>query len=118
MCLAWNGTMIGKFSASDDKAWSLRPNDLLIWYSIKTAFERDCRVLDMGRTDSGNEGLRAFKRSWGAVEEPLVYGTLGGSTEPASANDGMAGHLLASLIRRGPLVVCRAAGETLYRYAA
>ena len=118
VCLAWNGTMIGKFSASDDKAWSLRPNDLIIWHSIKTAFERDCRVLDMGRTDAGNEGLRAFKRSWGAVEEPLVYGTLGGTTDPASASDGMAGQLLASLIRHGPLVLCRAAGETLYRYAA
>lgn len=118
VCLVWNGTMIGKFSASDDKAWSLRPNDVIIWHSIKTAIERDCRVLDMGRTDADNEGLRAFKRSWGAVEEPLVYGTLGGPTEPASASDGMAGQLLASLIRRGPLVVCRVAGETLYRYAA
>jgi CelD/BcsL family acetyltransferase involved in cellulose biosynthesis len=118
VCLAWNGTMVGKFSASDDKAWSLRPNDLIIWHSIKTAFELDCRWLDMGRTDAGNEGLRAFKRSWAAVEEPLVYGTLGVAPEPASANDGMAGQLLASVIRHGPLVVCRAAGEALYRYAA
>jgi CelD/BcsL family acetyltransferase involved in cellulose biosynthesis len=118
VCLAWNGTMIGKFSASDDKAWSLRPNDLLIWYSIKTAFERDCRVLDMGRTDAGNDGLRAFKRSWGAAEEPLAYATLGGPTEPASAGEGRAGQLLASVIQHSPLVVCRTAGEVLYRYAA
>jgi CelD/BcsL family acetyltransferase involved in cellulose biosynthesis len=118
VCLAWNGTMIGKFSASDDKAWSLRPNDLIIWHSIKTAFERDCRVLDMGRTDAGNDGLRAFKRSWGAAEEPLVYATLGGQPQPAPADEGKAGRLLASVIRRSPLVVCRAAGEVLYRYAA
>jgi CelD/BcsL family acetyltransferase involved in cellulose biosynthesis len=118
VCLAWNGTMIGKFSASDDKAWSLRPNDLIIWHSIKTAFELDCRALDMGRTDAGNDGLRAFKRSWAAAEEPLVYGTLGVAPEPAPANDGMAGQLLASVIRHSPLVVCRAAGEALYRYAA
>jgi CelD/BcsL family acetyltransferase involved in cellulose biosynthesis len=118
VCLAWNGTMIGKFSASDDKAWSLRPNDLLIWHSITTAFERDCRVLDMGRTDAGNDGLRAFKRSWGAVEEPLAYGTLGERAQPAPADEGRAGQLLASVIRHSPLVVCRAAGEVLYRYAA
>jgi len=110
--------MIGKFSASDDKAWSLRPNDLIIWHSIKTAFERGCRWLDMGRTDADNEGLRAFKRSWGAVEEPLVYATLGERPEPAAANEGKAGQLLASVIRHSPLVVCRAAGEALYRYAA
>jgi CelD/BcsL family acetyltransferase involved in cellulose biosynthesis len=118
VCLAWNGTMIGKFSASDEKAWSLRPNDLIIWHSIKTAFELDCRCLDMGRTDAENDGLRAFKRSWAAVEEPLVYGTLGAGPETAPANDGKAGRLLASVIRHSPLVVCRAAGEALYRYAA
>jgi hypothetical protein len=32
--------------------------------------------------------------------------------------DGMAGHLLASVIRHGPPVLCCAIGETLYRYAA
>jgi CelD/BcsL family acetyltransferase involved in cellulose biosynthesis len=118
VCLAWNGTMIGKFSASDDRAWSLRPNDLIVWHSIQTAFERGCRRLDMGRTDAANEGLRAFKRSWGSVEEPLVYGSLGVGPEPATPGNGRAGHVLASVIRRGPLALCRATGEALYRYAA
>jgi hypothetical protein len=30
----------------------------------------------------------------------------------------MAGRLLASVVRHGPLVLCRATGEVLYRYAA
>jgi hypothetical protein len=38
--------------------------------------------------------------------------------EPAPTHDGMAGRLLASVIRHSPLAVCRAAGEALYRYAA
>jgi len=118
VCLAWNGTMIGKFSASDERAWSLRPNDLIVWHSIQTALERRCRWLDMGRTDAASEGLRAFKRSWGAVEEPLVYGTLGAGPDPALPGNGRAGHVLASVIRRGPLALCRATGEALYRYAA
>jgi CelD/BcsL family acetyltransferase involved in cellulose biosynthesis len=116
--LAWNGTMIGKFIASDEDAWSLRPNNLIVWHCVKAACERDCRWFDFGRTDAGNEGLRAYKRSWGAVEEPLVYGTLGVSPEPAPARKGMAGQLLASAIRHGPLILCRATGEALYRYAA
>lgn len=116
--LAWNGTMIGKFIAADDRAWSLRPNNLMVWHAVKAACERDCRWFDFGRTDAGNEGLRAYKRSWGAVEEPLVYGTLGVGPERATARDGMAGQLLGSVIRRGPLVFCRAAGEALYRYTA
>jgi len=116
--LAWNGTMIGKFIASDEAAWSMRPNNLIIWHAVQAACERDCRWFDFGRTDAGNEGLRAYKRSWGAVEEPLVYGTLGGPTDCESTSHGRAGRLLASAIRRGPLVLCRAAGEALYRYAA
>ena len=116
--LSWNGTTISKFSASDERAWSLRANNLITWHLIKTACELGSRWLDFGRTDAGSEGLSVFKRSWGAVEEPLVYATLGAGPEPAPATDGKAGHLLASVIRHGPPVLCRAAGETLYRYAA
>jgi CelD/BcsL family acetyltransferase involved in cellulose biosynthesis len=116
--LAWNGTMIGKFIASDEGAWALRPNNLIVWHAVKAACERGCRWFDFGRTDAGNEGLRAYKRSWGAAEEPLIYGTLGPGPELASTPDGRAGQLLASVIRHGPLVVCRATGEALYRYAA
>jgi CelD/BcsL family acetyltransferase involved in cellulose biosynthesis len=116
--LAWNGTMIGKFIASDEEAWSLRPNNLLVWHAVQAASELGCRWFDFGRTDAANSGLRAYKQSWGAVEEPLVYGTLGASPEPASQENGMASRLLACAIRHGPLLVCRASGETLYRYAA
>ena len=116
--LSWNGTTISKFSASDERAWSLRANNLITWYLIKTACELGSRCLDFGRTDAGSEGLRVFKRSWGAVEEPLVYATLGAGPESGLSMGGTAGHLLASVIRHGPPVLCRAAGETLYRYAA
>jgi CelD/BcsL family acetyltransferase involved in cellulose biosynthesis len=116
--LAWNGTMTGKFIASDAGAWSLRPVNLIVWHAVQAACERGCRWFDFGRTDAQNEGLRAHKRSWGAVEEPLVYGTLGGRPEPAASGNGIAGQLLASVIRHGPLVLCRATGEALYRYAA
>jgi CelD/BcsL family acetyltransferase involved in cellulose biosynthesis len=118
VCLSWNGTTISKYSASDERAWSLRANNLITWHLIRTACEQGSRWMDFGRTDAGKEGLRVFKRSWGAVEEPLVYGTLGVKAEPAPAADGVAGQLLASAIRHGPPVFCRAAGEALYRYAA
>jgi CelD/BcsL family acetyltransferase involved in cellulose biosynthesis len=116
--LSWNGTSVGKFSASDERAWGLRANNLVIWHSIKAACEQGSRRFDFGRSDAGNEGLRAFKLSWGAVEEPLVYSSLGTTPEPAPVGNGMADHLLASVIRHSPQVVCRAAGEVLYRYAA
>ena len=116
--LSWNGTAISKYSASDEREWSLRANSLITWHLIKTSCEHGSQWFDFGRTDAGNEGLRAFKLSWGAAEEPLVYGTLGIRPQPAAARDGIADHLLASVIRHGPPVLCRAAGEALYRYAA
>jgi CelD/BcsL family acetyltransferase involved in cellulose biosynthesis len=116
--LAWNGTVIYKFGASDASAWSLRPNHLLIWHAIRAACEEGDRWFDFGRTDAGHEGLRDFKLSWGAAEEPLVYRTLGGKPEPAGTGEGMAARVLGPVIRHGPLVLCRAVGETLYRYVA
>jgi lipid II:glycine glycyltransferase (peptidoglycan interpeptide bridge formation enzyme) len=116
--LAWNGTMIYKFGASDASTWSLRPNHLLIWYAIRTACEQGYRWFDFGRTDVGREGLRNFKLSWGAAEESLVYGTIGGQAEPTAVADGMAVRMMGAVIRHGPLLLCRAAGETLYRYIA
>jgi CelD/BcsL family acetyltransferase involved in cellulose biosynthesis len=77
--LAWNETVIYKFGASDASNWSLRPNHLLFWHAIRAACEQGCRWFDFGRTDIGQEGLRNFKLSWGAAEEPLVYRALGGS---------------------------------------
>ena len=118
MFLAWNGTVIYKFGASDASAWSLRPNHLLFWYAIRTACEQGYRWFDFGRTDAGQEGLRKFKLSWGSAEDSLVYGTLGGQAEPAHATEGRAARMLAPVIRHGPLLLCRAAGETLYRYTA
>lgn len=116
--LAWNGTVIYKFGASDASTWSLRPNHLLFWYAIRTACEKGYRWFDFGRTDVGQEGLRNFKLSWGAAEEPLVYGTMGGRAEPAPVAEGIAVRVMGPVIRHGPLLLCRAAGEMLYRYIA
>jgi CelD/BcsL family acetyltransferase involved in cellulose biosynthesis len=116
--LTWNGTVIYKFGASDESSWSLRPNHLLFWHAIRAACEQGGRWFDFGRTDIGQEGLRNFKLSWGAVEEPLFYGMVGGTPESAPSGEGIATRVLGPVIRHGPLLLCRAAGETLYRYVA
>ena len=119
--LTWNGTVIYKFGASDASAWRLRPNHLLFWHAIRTACEQGYQWFDFGRTDAGQQGLRDFKRSWGAAEEPLVYAVLGsGRTQEKhrAPGDRMAATALESAIQHGPLALCRAAGEMLYRYTA
>jgi len=116
--LAWNDTVIYKFGASDASAWSLRPNHLLFWHAIRAACEQGRRWFDFGRTDAGQEGLRNFKSSWGAIEEPLVYEMLGGKPGSEPPTEGMASRMLGPVIRHSPLLLCRAFGETLYRYVA
>lgn len=117
--LTWNQTVTYKFGASDAGAWAMRPNHLLMWHAIRTACEQGRRWFDFGRTDADQEGLRSFKLSWGAVEEPLAYRILSGPDgEPAMPSGGLGARLLRPVIRHSPLLVCRAAGEALYRYVA
>jgi CelD/BcsL family acetyltransferase involved in cellulose biosynthesis len=116
--LTWNETVVYKFAASDESSWRLRPNHLLIWHAIRAACEQGNRWFDFGRTDIGQEGLRNFKLSWGAVEHPLFYGTVGAAPEAGSSGDGMAARVLRPVIRHGPPLLCRAVGEALYRYVA
>jgi CelD/BcsL family acetyltransferase involved in cellulose biosynthesis len=113
--LDWNGWLVYKFGASDARHWSLRPNNLLFWEAIKRACDRGVKVFDFGRSDRDDEGLRAFKRSWGAVEEPLVYTTLG---RPAESSNGLAERLLKPVVRRSPVWVGRGLGEVFYRFGA
>ena len=114
--LAWNGTLEYKYGASIPEFWNLRPNHLLFSTAIRWGCEHGYRVLKFGRTDLPDMGLRTFKQSWGATEEPLVYSTLGEAPRPARAATLMA--LMRPFLRRTPPWVCRVAGELVYKYAA
>jgi CelD/BcsL family acetyltransferase involved in cellulose biosynthesis len=117
--LTWNETVVYKFGASDEGSWKLRPNHLLLWHAIRTACEEGYRWFDFGRTGIGHEGLRNFKLSWGAVEEPVFHETLGAAPEPPpDGSEGMATRVLGTVIRHSPPLVCRAVGGALYRYVA
>lgn len=114
--LAWNGVLISKFSATHPAARKLRPNHLIIWRAIQDACGDGMRLMDFGRSDRDNAGLRDFKSRWGATETPLLYTTL--TDRAIERKAGHAPRLLQSVIRRSPPIVCRAAGELFYRYAA
>jgi CelD/BcsL family acetyltransferase involved in cellulose biosynthesis len=111
-----HGTTIYKFGASDPSGWDRRPNHAIFWQAIQQACARGDVRLDFGRTDLGQDGLRAFKSGWGAHERPLVYSSL----EPAAAagEEGLATRALAQVIRRGPSWAGRGLGAALYRFAA
>jgi CelD/BcsL family acetyltransferase involved in cellulose biosynthesis len=110
-------TLIYKYGASDASHWELKPNHLLFWSVIERACEDGLTLLDFGKSDPHSAGLRRFKSSWGAEEVPLIY------THSGTPGAGLGGHrrlngALRVVIGHSPLVVCRALGELLYRYAA
>jgi CelD/BcsL family acetyltransferase involved in cellulose biosynthesis len=105
-------TVVYKYGASEPSSWPLRPNNLIFWDAIRWGCENGFAAFDFGRSELDNRGLRSFKSGWGAIEEPLVYATLGAT--PSRKARVIGGSLLSPLIRRGPLWFCRAIGEVAY----
>jgi CelD/BcsL family acetyltransferase involved in cellulose biosynthesis len=110
--LTYNGTLTYKYGASDERELGKRPNNLLFAEAIRWACESGCHTLDFGRTDVDNEGLRAFKRSWGASEDELSY-TYFADRAP-SLEPRVRERVMGAAIRRSPSAVSRVVGETLY----
>jgi CelD/BcsL family acetyltransferase involved in cellulose biosynthesis len=109
-------TVVYKYGASDDRSWGLRPNNLVLAEAIRRACGDGAAVFDFGRSDLEHTGLRAFKAGWGAHEMPLVYTSTG--QRPAPRGSYLAFRVASATLRRAPLGMSRALGETLYRYAA
>ncbi len=115
--LTYGGTVIYKYGASDPDNLKKRPNNLLFLEAIRWSCEAGFRVLDFGRTELENEGLRSFKRAWGATELDLVYSHFGdddGPLEPESNSIG--DRIISTTIQRSPPLVGRLVGEALYKH--
>jgi CelD/BcsL family acetyltransferase involved in cellulose biosynthesis len=112
--LVGNGTIVYKYSASDVNRRGENPNVLLVWSAIRDACEEGLTTFDFGRSELFATGLRYFKTGWGALEEPLVYSSIG---EGESGDSGTPG-IIGNVLRRSPTWVTRISGELLYRFVA
>jgi CelD/BcsL family acetyltransferase involved in cellulose biosynthesis len=112
--LAFNGTLIYKYGASQQEHLPKRPNNLLLREAIRWGCGNGMRRFDFGRTDLDNEGLRAFKRAWGADERLLAYTQLPAQPERSAAPAVNAP--LGFVIRRSPALVGQLVGTVLYRH--
>lgn len=103
-----------KFGASDYAHQELRANQLLMWRAIQSFANAGCVTLDFGRTSANQEGLRRFKRSFGAAEDELSYARFDyRSNRFVTASDRAHGPI-NRVFRRLPLPLLRWAGATLY----
>jgi CelD/BcsL family acetyltransferase involved in cellulose biosynthesis len=113
--LAWNGSVIYKYSAAVPELFRFRPVHVILWHAITWACENGYRTFDFGRSEVHDEGLREFKRGWGTEERLLGYSLLADQQPSTGAPTPRA---LEAVIRRSPPFVTRLLGELFYRYAA
>lgn len=112
--LHYKNTLVYKYGASLAEFQKLRPNNLLFWEAIEWGCKNGYSQLDMGKTEWENEGLRNFKRGWGADEHQLIYSVI--SDTPVKDGSGFLQTSIEKFINKSPEWVCRATGEILYRH--
>jgi CelD/BcsL family acetyltransferase involved in cellulose biosynthesis len=112
--LRYKSTLTYKYGASLAEHYDKRPNNLLHLEALRIGCESGCSVMDMGRTEPHNEGLRRFKRQLGAEERELSYTAAPPVRKrkrlPALSN------IQRTIIRRTPAAVGRLLGAAAYRH--
>jgi lipid II:glycine glycyltransferase (peptidoglycan interpeptide bridge formation enzyme) len=87
---------------------------LLFWRTIEDAVDKGFTELDMGRSDTDNQGLVAFKEHWGATRYCLNYWRY--PFVPAAAESGVKVKVLRKMFSVSPEWPLIAAGKVLYRH--
>lgn len=114
--LFYNKTITYKYSASNRNLLHLRPNNLILWRAIQWGCENSYTLMDFGKTDRENLGLRDFKSNWGAEEQELIYSSISSQLIPTRTYH--LNRLVEGIIRKSPLWVCRLSGELFYKHFA
>ncbi|HAV64646.1 MAG TPA: hypothetical protein DCY13_20050 [Verrucomicrobiales bacterium] len=107
---------IYKYGASLQEFQHLRANNLVMWESIVRLTETGHLSLDLGRTSFGNEGLRRFKRGWGATETEIFCCRLRAADGAVLPMQDRSSGWHTSLFRRMPVSLLKLLGSALYRF--
>jgi hypothetical protein len=121
--LIFRDTWISEYSANADGAMS-GVNQLLYFETIRHACAAGARQFSFGRTSETNEGLLAYKRRWGTVEEKLTDYTFraDGRIEEAPEDEAPSPEesrmyvLCKRAIAKAPAPICRMIGDFCYRH--
>lgn len=105
---------IFKFGASNYALQNLRANNLVIWEAIKRYASEGFTHLHLGRTSLCNQGLRRFKRGFGAREERIENCRYDLEKHAFAPENQPAKETSSYLFRCLPLPLLRLAGRMLY----
>jgi FemAB-related protein (PEP-CTERM system-associated) len=116
VALSCKDTMVVPWASCVKEHFSLCPNMLLYWHTIRLACSAGFRRFDFGRS-TRDSGTYRFKRQWGAREVPLFWYTLPvASRRPVTLPTIDGANLLCGIWQRLPLAVTRQIGPHVRRY--
>jgi lipid II:glycine glycyltransferase (peptidoglycan interpeptide bridge formation enzyme) len=114
LTLSHKRTVIYKYGCSDARMHPLGGVSLLLWNTIQQAKAAGYEMLDMGRSDIGNEGLASFKENWGGIRSDLRYWRY--PNRPQSRQSLLKQRIVGQIVKVAPDRVLAAAGNLLYRH--
>jgi len=115
LTLSYKRTLTYKYGGSDDTFSALGGMQLLLWRAIQEGSRNGMLEFDMGRTESDEHGLIAFKDRWGAARTSLAYFQYPPHRKNALAT--MNTSLGKYVCSHVPSRVLPAVGRLLYRHA-
>ena len=105
-----------KYGASDPRFMGHGANHSLMWEAITLFASEGYYELHFGRTDQEDEGLRRFKKSWGASETPLAYYRYDLDRNRFISGIEPRGRSSRKLLSKMPVPFLRVTGGILYRH--
>ncbi len=117
VALAFKDTLVVPWASSLRQYFSLCPNMLLYWETLRTGCLEGFRKFDFGRSSRDSNTYR-FKRQWGAVEEQLYWYTISVNARRSKnpvGNDRQKA-LFVHMWQRLPLGVTRWLGPRVRKY--
>jgi hypothetical protein len=104
-----------KYGASDPAFAHVSPMYPLLWEAMNYSRGLGLSIFDFGRTSQNNPGLAQFKSGWSGEEKELQYSYF--PSVPSTRIFSVANTwIMQPVIRNSPPIVCRVAGEVLYKY--
>ena len=118
IALAFKDRLVVPWAICLKEHFSLCPNMLLYWETLRAACVEGFRRFDFGRS-TRDSGTYRFKLQWGAQEEPLFWYRM--SLKPTSSHGsaavpGLTPVILSKAWQRLPLALTRSVGPRIRRY--
>jgi CelD/BcsL family acetyltransferase involved in cellulose biosynthesis len=109
-----------KYGASDERFHKFGGVPFLFWQMIQEACADHLEMLDLGRTETDNEGLVTFKDRWGTTRTELTYARVLASPRSSgaygSAEDGWHARAAKRVAAHLPDQILCSIGSALYKH--